>query len=529
MSNKKIHWLILTVIILTAGFIRLYRLTSLPPSLNWDEVSHAYNALSLLTTGRDQWGSLFPVLNYRAYGDYPAVLDTYLITVPVFIFGSNDFAVRLPGAIAGVLVCLLGFVAGYYYFKKPCSALLIALFIAIDPWTFFPSRAVFQSNFSLLFLTLGLTFWLSKKHLPAVLFWGISLLSYHNTRIFIPLFLLFLLPRLRKNIRAFQAAILVIIIGTGILLLPEARARNSWVGILDSGAVAAIEELRNHSPLPHSLSRLLYNRPVYFIATVAKNYLGYFSPVFLFLRGGTQYQFSLPEEGLLNWAELPFFYFGLYLLFRRRDKLLLTWLLLAPIPAAITRDQSAVIRATAMLPVVYFASALGFSAVWKKIKTVPGQCLLSVGFILVYILFVWNYFSNYFGLYPKNYSASWQYGYRELVVYLKQVNFRYDQIIITKRLGEPHEFVLWYWPIRPRDFQSDSSLSWNYHNSWYWVDGFSKFLFVDDWKMPDVAKSLVPDGSHLVVFSPDHNPDLGRVVYKINFLDGSPAFILKRI
>ena len=117
MAAKKIHWLVLVIIILTAVFVRFYNLASLPPSLNWDEVSHAYTALSLLKTGRDQWGSLFPILNYRAYGDYPAVLDTYLTTVPVSILGNTNFAVRFPGAIAGVLVCLLGFVAGYFYFR----------------------------------------------------------------------------------------------------------------------------------------------------------------------------------------------------------------------------------------------------------------------------------------------------------------------------------------------------------------------------------------------------------------------------
>jgi hypothetical protein len=528
-DQKKIHWLILAVIILTAFFVRFYRLSSLPPSLNWDEVSHAYTALSLLKTGRDQWRSLFPILNYRAYGDYPAVLDTYLTTVPVLILGPTDFAARFPDALAGVLVCLLGFVAGYYYFKKPVPALLIAIFLAVDPWTFFPSRAVFQSNFAVLFLTLGLALFLSKKYRQAVIFWGLSLLAYHNTRIFIPLFLLFLLPRLKKDIRAYGLAVFVIIFGFGIILLPQTRARSSWVGIIDSGAVSYLEQARNHSPLPALLSKLVFNRPVYFVTTAAWHYLGYFSPSFLFLKGGTQYQYSLPGFGVMNWAELPFFYIGLFLLIKQKRKFLLAWIILSPIPAAVTRDQSAVIRATTMLPVVFFTSVLGFYSVWQKLKSSFGRLLLSVGFLFVYILFVWLYFVNYLGPYQVKYSASWQYGYPELITYLRSVNTKYDRFIITKRYGEPHEFVLWYWSVNPKSFQTDPDLSWNYHDSWYWVDGFSKFRFVDDWKMSDTVKNLVHDGSALVVASPDNVPAGGATVYKINFLDGSPAFILKRI
>ena len=37
----------------------------------------------------------------------------------------------------------------------------------------------------------------------------------------------------------------------------------------------------------------------------AKNYLGYFSPKYLFLDGGTQYQFSVPNQGLEYLINLP--------------------------------------------------------------------------------------------------------------------------------------------------------------------------------------------------------------------------------
>ncbi len=528
MFAKKTYWLILVLILFSAAFIRFYRLVDLPPALNWDEVSHAYNAYSLLKTGRDQWGVPFPVLNYRAYGDYPAVLDTYLTVVPIFLFGPTDYSVRMVPALVGVLTCLLGFLAGFYYFKKPAPALLLCLFIAFEPWTFFPSRAVFQSNLAVLLLTLGLALYFAKRPFWAVVIWGLSLFAYHNTRIFIPLFLIFLLPKFIKNTRVFLASLSVIIFGLGILILPQTRARSSWVGILDSGAIAYLEQLRNHSPLPLLLTRLLVNRPVYFMTTAVRHYFQYFSPAFLFISGGTQYQYSIPGFGVMNWADLPFFYFGLYLLFKKRKYFLLSWILLSPLPAAVTRDEFAVIRSTAMLPVVFLITVYGFWYFWKRLQQ-KFHLVLGGLFIGVYCLFVWFYFSDFLSNYPVKYSASWQYGYQQLTSYLNTISNRYDRIIVTKRYGEPHEYFLWYLRIDPRYYQTTASLAWNFHDDWFWVDAFSKFRFVNDWELPDIVSKRDPGIHAIVVTSPDHQIKNGGLLYRINFLDRSPALFVKQI
>ena len=62
---------LLIIIVILAACLRLVALAWNPASLNWDEVSHGYNAYSILMTGKDEWGQLFPLTNFRAYGDYP--------------------------------------------------------------------------------------------------------------------------------------------------------------------------------------------------------------------------------------------------------------------------------------------------------------------------------------------------------------------------------------------------------------------------------------------------------------------------
>src|SRR6185369_16977080 len=92
--------------------------------------------------------------------------------------------------------------------------------------------------------------------------------------------------------------------------------------IIDQGAINKIIDLRNSSKLPNIITKVLYNRPAYFVYQFSKNYISYFSPTFLFFNGGTQYQFNIPNSGLIYWINLPFFYIGIVvLLFKSlRDK-----------------------------------------------------------------------------------------------------------------------------------------------------------------------------------------------------------------
>ena len=46
----------LLAIIILAFILRFYKLGQIPPSLDWDETAHGYNAYSILKTARDEYG-----------------------------------------------------------------------------------------------------------------------------------------------------------------------------------------------------------------------------------------------------------------------------------------------------------------------------------------------------------------------------------------------------------------------------------------------------------------------------------------
>ena len=59
--------LLLACIVGLAFFLRIYKVTQIPPALSWDEVSIGYNAYSILKTGRDEHGRYMPVDAFVAY------------------------------------------------------------------------------------------------------------------------------------------------------------------------------------------------------------------------------------------------------------------------------------------------------------------------------------------------------------------------------------------------------------------------------------------------------------------------------
>jgi hypothetical protein len=52
---KHLKTLIILLIFLLAFVLRVYKVTQVPPSLNWDETSIGYNAYSVLKTAKDEW------------------------------------------------------------------------------------------------------------------------------------------------------------------------------------------------------------------------------------------------------------------------------------------------------------------------------------------------------------------------------------------------------------------------------------------------------------------------------------------
>ena len=76
------------LITLTGTALRIYKFPQVPVGLQQDEISEAYEAYSLLHTGRDRWGNRLPAY-FLSWGSGQNVLQSYL-TVPVVAFVGLD-------------------------------------------------------------------------------------------------------------------------------------------------------------------------------------------------------------------------------------------------------------------------------------------------------------------------------------------------------------------------------------------------------------------------------------------------------
>lgn len=580
-TNKR-----LTLIVLLAVVLRFVAISNIPPSLNWDEISHGYNAYSILKTGHDEWGVLLPRI-FRAYGDYKLPVYIYFTAILELFFGLTAFAVRLPSVLAGVasvaftyfLALELAKIGGLGKFGKSgvdikYVALLSAFLVAVEPWSLFLSRGAFEANLALFFIIAGVYFFLRGLKKPlyyplSTIFLGLSVWTYNSARVFVPMLFVLLNWIFRREIRKIwnnrkdKSNILYSIFIILVFFLPMfyqltnpiGQARYSKVSILDEGAINQIIERRNNSNFSPVLSRLAYNRATYFGKEFVGNYLSHLSPKFLFLEGGDQYQFSMPGHGLIYLVNLPFFYLGLAVVVavirsdrdnskRRRKYLIISWLLLAPIPSSLTREAPHVLRSITMLPIPMIITSFGISKSvdWLRIKLSKSHTPHTIHYtpLVVYVLVLLGslgfYLNNYFTNYRTNYSWSWQYGYEQIVDYAKDNYDKYDKIVVTKKYGEPHEFFLFYGKWDPENYRNDSNLIRFEQSEWFWVDRFDKFYFVNDWQIAEAetdpmifnleSKKEVSCKARpcLLITSPENSLDGWELVETINFLDDRPAF-----
>ncbi len=566
MFLKILYWvrknLLIILIVVFAFLLRFGGLTYVPPSLNWDEVSHGYNAYSILITGKDEWGMTFPTI-FRAYGDYKLPVYIYTTAAVESLLGLNITAVRLPSVIAGTAIVLFTYLLVLRLTKKKYLSLLCAFLVAIEPWDLFVSRFASEANLSLALIVSGVYFLISgleeksKKILISGVLLGLSVWTYNSARIFVPLLLVgigfiwkedVLKLTKKRGLLVFSIIIFCLFFVPMFIQLvsPSGTARYGWVQILDSGSINKINEMRNTSILPGSLKRLLFNKVTYFLSVTWSNYFTHFSPSFLFLKGGSDYQFNVVDFGLLYLVNLPFFVLGLVLIlkdFKKKkfNQLVAVWLILGPIASSLTREAPHVLRDIVSLPAPMILSGIGifdfFSWMYKRFPKPSGK--LVYGVILVVYIFVLgtsveNYAKKLVFDYRQNYSWSWQYGYKEVADYVGENYSKYGKIIITKKYGEPHEFLLFFLKWSPEKYRNDPNLIRFFQTNWYWVDRFDKFYFVNDWQIPHKGDTFVLESKKedvkclntkcLLITGPDNHPKGWELLKTYDFLDGKRAF-----
>ncbi len=540
---KRYTYLVLFFIIVVSFALRFYKVTEVPPALNWDEVSIGYNAYSILKTGKDEWGEFLPV-HFKAYGEYKLPIQIYTSIPGIAIFGLNELGVRITPVVYGTLTVLLLFFLGKALFQNSAVGLIAAFLLAISPWHIQLTRASFESSFSVFWVVMGIWFLVKSFSnrlwfIFAMIPFAISVFTYNSTRIFTPLFLFTILIIYRKTLFKYKKALIISLVLFIVLLIPltpyllsgERSSRYKLVSITDDpGLIPRINENRGHSTLLQPLPRLVHNKITYVAFYITRNYLAHFTPGFLFLTGAPHKQHNVQNMGELYLFQLPLVLLGLYLLLKRKNQMgiILPWLLIAFIPVSVTNDSIPhALRTAVAIPVYQLISAIGAFGFYTWIQ--KKRWLLQTGFISVVIIAVsvGYYLNNYYNIYPVKYSRDWQYGYKQAVQYIKNQQDNYDLIVFTRHYGEPHMFTLFYLNYDPAKYQNNPNLNRFETNDWVWVLKFDKYYFPDLGDKGTQFADIVKENQGKKILFIGRNGDFPKEIPRllsINFLNNENAF-----
>ncbi|MDD3532181.1 MAG: glycosyltransferase family 39 protein [Candidatus Shapirobacteria bacterium] len=539
----------LLLILTLASFLRFFRLDRVPPSLNWDETAIAYNAYSILQTGKDEWGEPWPLLGFESFGEYKLPLFIYATIPGVWLFGLTEFGTRFMPALFGVIGVFLTYIFTKELFKNKALAFLSAFILAIDIWHLQITRAAFEAGLAQLFLLLSIFFLYRTQKKPYFLVWSflfacLSVYTYNSSRIFVPLFFaaVFLFNRglFLKNKKALILAVLTAALFAWPLILnfktPIIQGRYDLISIQgDPGFVLRINDARGHlwqAGWPDPLARLIHNKATHYFFVFGKNYLAHFSPNFLFVEGAEHTQQSIPGLGQFMIIFAPFLAWGAFLLSKKlvREKSLPAWLLFAqilvsPVAAATTMNSIPhALRTFCALPAWQIIIAYGLWDCWQRVgKTKFKTTALGLFFLLLSLNFGY-YLKQYYFVYPASRAKDWQYGHKEAVAFAWKNKNDYDKVFFTRHYGEPYIFFLFHSRYSPQEYQTIEKVRARRYG-WVWVDKFDKFYFPDFSDPGDSVRAISQreEGRLLFVGKPGDIPD-DWTIETIYFPDGNKAF-----
>lgn len=470
---KRINVWLLSALILGIT-LRLVRIQELPIGFTPDEAAFGYNAYSILETGKDEWSTpwyVLPFTNMRSFGDYKLPLYTYLAVPSVWLFGLNEFAVRLPNAIFGCMAIVSVYLLAFRLFptKSPHYMTmgipeLSAIFLALSPWHISLSRGAFEANLATFFLPLAIYFFLSSRSALSALTFSLGFYSYHSLRFLTPLIIVALLiSKYRKSInkKIFIILVLVLCLPGLYSLVGKGGSRVSDVGIFSPTdhwyAVSDRRFFARNAGLPDTLARFLANKPIYILTEFTRNYLSYLSPQFLFTQGAAEGTYGIiPGKGLFYLFQLPMLVAFIMLLIRKpSDKLvlLLAAILISPLPASLAKGPGyAANRAVVVLPFLIIAISVGLKYLMDNISSRVRPAVW--GAVGIMMLFGSLYFvQEYVFLSPQTMASPMFFGYKELFSRSAGIAKEYPEIRVSRSLSEPHIFYAFFSKYPPEEYQ----------------------------------------------------------------------------
>lgn len=422
MKLKKTHFLLLAILVVSL-FLRFYRLDQNLPEIYADETGHYLHNLNVNINGR--------LLSFA------------------WIFGLNPLGTRAAAAFYSSFIPLAVFFLARRLSKSSITPLLTALLTSLLPWSFIIARIGYaQISALVISVALSVIFFLKSKKLVdqiiSITFLLVSTYLYPSMVVIAPFIFLLQGYYLYKEITPSQKPRIIGILFISFLVaLSLFFFKYRGFDIASRGMDLAIWRDPNTThfsdkyralswasepdlfsfflPSEALAAPLVYNRLTANFSIFTRNYLSFFSPDFLFLKGDPILRHSTGQFGVFYPFLLPFILYGAYRFFLtakpKAKHLFLVWILVSPLPAAITKDGSGyLLRVITLLPFLTYFAALGItdSLSWFKTKWLRLPYVLGLSLVGIYSAYA--FFFSYFHVYPYQLETarSYEYGFKAL-------------------------------------------------------------------------------------------------------------------
>lgn len=435
-------WIFLGTILFVGLTLRVYDLTNNPHGFFCDEADIAYNAYTILHTGKDEYGKVFPLF-FQSFGDYKDPVEIYATVPLVGIFGLNEFAARMPAVIWGLLTIVAVYFLTKEIRKSTIAGLGAAAVAATMPWLIHYNRVGFELNaYAALWTWTIYCFVIACKRkiffFPAFVLLGVTFYAYQPAKLLVPLLLLVLLLTYHHLLwRHRQTVVMAFLVFVAIALPMLA----SFFGVAGGARFAMVSILSAHLPFDQMVARMFHN------------YFYQLSPAF-FLTGDPTFITRHFVQGLIPLlpVTLPLLALGLlYCLFgvkKASSQLLLGWLLLYPIAGGVVADAPFTSRSVIGAPLMAIFCGIGIELVIRIGKEKLGKIAIGIVVSLLIIVNTVIFAHFYFVEYPI-YSSDfwgWQYGAEPIMKYFIAHSAAYDDLAMSGAFNAPDIFLKFYAP-----------------------------------------------------------------------------------
>ncbi len=460
----------LLIILILAIAVRSWKFGTIPPGLNQDEASAAYDAFSLLHYGIDRNGFPFPVV-LISWGSGMNSLAT-MLTIPFLaIFGESELTARLPMFFLGILTII----AFYAVCRRidPKFGILGALVLAISPWHIMLTRWGLESNAFPGILLLGVWALLSaidKRRTPllAAALFGICLYAYGTAYLVVPIFLVitysFLLYKkkltLKSAVRSMAVFLIVALPLVAFIIINHFQLPSLNFGFFSIPRFPATPRYSSFPTLfqDNALPRIWDNARTLW-------------HILVFQDDNTFYN-VLPGYGYAYIWSLPLIVIGFLVCCRRVissrsmiEMMFLVWFAASLILAfAISVNVNRI--NCIFLPLLFFL-AVGID-VFRRNR------LIFAGIITAFLLSFYFFSRTYFTTFPKQIGPRFFASFGEAINYASENTS--GPICVTGNVNMPYIFVLYYRQMNPHVFLNTVQYT-NPHGEFRGVGSFDRYTF----------------------------------------------------